>query len=95
MQLYDMSQLNNEPTCFQSHNLNCIDNILENRKTLFKTSKIFEIGLSDHHKLVSSIMTSGSFMGLLRKKICRYYKNFNLECFNIALKAELLLILPF
>ena len=95
MQLHNMYQLNNEPTCFQSHNLNCIDNILENRKTLFKTSKIFEIGLSDHHKLVSAIMTSGSFRDPLRKKICRYCQNFNLQCFNIALKTELLLILPF
>ena len=45
-----MSHLINEPTCFQSHDPTCIDNILANRKTMFKTSKSFESGLSDHHK---------------------------------------------
>ena len=29
-----MSHLINEPTCFQSHDLNGIDNILKNRKTV-------------------------------------------------------------
>ena len=49
MQLHDMSYVINELTFFQSHDRTCTDNILTNRKTMFKTSKTFESGLSDHH----------------------------------------------
>ena len=66
-----MSHLINEPTCFESHDPTCIDNILANQKTTFKTSKTFESALSDHHKLVPNIMKSGSFRGPPRKKINR------------------------
>ena len=89
MQLHDMFHPINEPTCFQSHDPTCIDNILTNRKDLFKTSKTFESGLSDHHKLVSTIMKSGNFSSPPRKKIYRSYKNFDFECFNTALKTKL------
>ena len=33
-------------------------------------------------------MMSGSFRGPPGKKISRSYKNFNFECFNIALKTK-------
>ena len=56
---------------------------------MFKTSKTFESGLSDHHKIVSTIMTSGSFRGPPRKKMYKFYKNFDFECFNITLKTKL------
>ena len=71
MQLHDMSYVINELTFFQSHDRTCTDNILRNRKTMFKTSKTFESGLSDHHKLVSTIIKSGSFRNPPRKR----YKN--------------------
>ena len=34
-------------------------------------------------------MKSGSFMGPPRRKIYRFYKNFDFECFNIFLKTRL------
>ena len=71
MQLHDMSYVINELTFFQSHDPTCTDNILTNRKIMFKTSKTFESGLSDHHKLVSTIIKSGSFRNPPRKR----YKN--------------------
>ena len=55
---------------------------------MLKTSKSFESSLSDHHKSVSTIMKSGSFMGPPRNKIYRSYKNFDLECFNTSLKTK-------
>ena len=82
MQLHDMSHLINEPTSFESHGPTYIGNILKSRKTMFKTSKTFENSLSDHHKLVPTIITSGSFRGPPRKNIYRSY-----ECFNIAWQA--------
>ena len=89
MQIYDLSPLIKEPTCFQSHNPTCIDNFLTNQKAMFKLGRLFETGLSDHHKLISVVMKSGIFRGPSRKKAYRSYKNFDLEHFNIALKSEL------
>ena len=86
MQLHDMSNLMNEQTCYQSHDPTCIGNILTNQKAMFKTAKTFESGLSDHYKLVLTIMKSAS---LLRKKIYSTYKKFVLKCFNIMLKTKL------
>ena len=82
MQIYDLSPLINEPTCVQSHNPTCIDNFLTNQKVMFKRSRLFETGLSDHHKLISVVMKPGVFRG-------PSYKKSNLKHFNIALKSEL------
>ena len=46
---------------------------------MFKTSKTFESGLSDNHKLVSTIMKPGGFRLPPRKKIFRSYKKLSLE----------------
>ena len=80
-ELQDMYYLNNDPTC--------TDNILASRKIMFNTSKTFENDLSDHHKLVSIIMKSGSFRDSPKYKLYRSYKNFDLECVNIVIKAKL------
>ena len=76
MQIYNLSPHIKEPTCFQSHNPTCIDNFLTNQKAMFKLSRLFETGLSDHHKLISVVMK-----GLPRKKVYRSYKNFCLGTF--------------
>ena len=57
----------------------CIDLILTNKKNLFKLSNTFETGILDHHKLVSTILKSGSFKGTPKIKIYRSYKKFELE----------------
>ena len=75
MQIYDLSPLIKEPTCFQSQNPTCIDNFQTNRKAMFKLNRLFETGLPDHHKL-------GIFRGPPRKKVYRSYKIFDLEHFN-------------
>ena len=56
---------------------------------MFKTSKTFESGLSDHHKLVSIITKPCGFRDPPRKNVCRFYKNFGFACFNTALKTKL------
>ena len=68
LQLFNLNALINSPTCYQSHIPTCIDHILTNQKSLFKFSKTFETGLSDHHKLISTTMKSGSFKGPPNKK---------------------------
>ena len=89
LQIYDLTALIKEPTCYQSQNPNCIDHFLTNRKALFKHCQTFETGLSDHHKLISTIMKSGIFKGPPKKKIYRSYKKFDHECFSNALREEL------
>ena len=63
MQAYNLNNLIKEPTCFQSNNPSQIDLILTNQKSMYKFSDTFETGLSDHHKLISTISKSGSFKG--------------------------------
>ena len=89
MEMYDLSPVIKEPICFQSHNPTCIDNFLTNQKAMFKVSRLFETGLSYHHKLISVVMRSGILCGPPWKKVYRSYKNFGLEHFNIALKNKL------
>ena len=89
MQIYNLSPLIKEPTCFQSHNPTCIDNFLTNQKAMFKFSRLFESGLSDHPKLISAVMKSDIFRGPPRKKVYSTYKIFALEHFKTGLKNEL------
>ena len=62
---------------------------MTNRKSLFKLSNAFETGLSDHHKLVSTIMISGGFKGAPIEKVYRSYKTFDVNNFKKTLKFEL------
>ena len=89
MQTYNLNNLINKPTCFQSNKPTCIDLILTIKKNLFKLSNTFETGISDHHKLVSTILKSGSFKGTPKMKIYKSYKKFELENLNRILKDEL------
>ena len=85
----NLNNVINKPTCFQSNTPTYIDVILTNKKDLFKLSNTFETGISDHHKLVSTILKSGSFKGTPKIKIYRSYKNFKLENFDRILKDKL------
>ena len=58
---YDLDSLIKKPTFYQSSTPSCIDLILSNRESLFKWSNTFETGLSDHHKLVFTVLKSGGF----------------------------------
>ena len=89
IQAYNLNNLINKATCFQSNTPTCIDLILTNKKDWFKSSNTFETGISDHHKLVSTILKSGSFKGTPKIKIHRSYKKFELENFNRILKDKL------
>ena len=46
---------------YQSHISTCLDHMLTNQRSLFKFSKTFETGLSEHHKIISISIKSGSF----------------------------------
>ena len=80
--LFNLESLINIPTCFQSKKPRCVDLILTNKKSLFKNSKTFEVGISDHHHLVLTSMRSQYIQGNPKIKFYRDYKSFNFESFN-------------
>ena len=53
---FDLESLINSPNCYKSTNPSCIDLILTNKKNHFMKSARFETGLSDHHKLITTIL---------------------------------------
>ena len=88
MQAYNLNNLINKPTCFQSNNPSQIDLILTNQKSMYTFSNTFETGLSNHHKFVSTISKSGSFKGTPRKGY-RFYKSFKIDNFKSILNQKL------
>ena len=89
MQVCNLNNLIKEPKCFQSNNPSQIDLILTNQKSMYKFSYTFETGLSDHHKLISTISKSGRFKGTPRIKVSRSYKSFNIDNFKSILNQKL------
>ena len=64
-------------------------NSLTNQNVPSLLTNTFETGISDYHKLVSTILKSGSFKGTPKIKIYMSYKKFELENFNGILKDKL------
>ena len=89
-----------EPTYFKSINPTCIDNFLTNKKTRFMKTLTFEMGVSDHHKLIGTMLRSTFAKGkptvaienLTIKSLKENYKNNYPQCqvlnhFNLHLKS--------
>ena len=76
MSSFDLESLINSPTCYKSTNPTCIDLILTNKKNHFMKSTTFETGLSDHHKLTTTILrkTKGNFKKLFYRDYERLTK---------------------
>ena len=56
---------------------------------MYKLSNIFETGISDHQKLISTVAKSGCFKGKQQGKIYRSYRSFNNETFKKKLSHKL------
>ena len=82
-QMYNLQNLINEPTCYKTpKNPSSIDMILTNRKHSFENSTTVETGLSDHHKMIITMM-KGKFKKKDPKIInFRCYKNFDDNLFR-------------
>ena len=89
IQTYDLSSLIKKPTCYESHTPSCIDLILTNRKHLLQLSNTFQTSLSNHHKLICTILKSGGYKGVPIEKIYRSYKTFHVDQFQKILKIKL------
>ena len=58
---FALSSLNIDPTCFKNlKNPSCIDPLLTNFKPGFMKTNTFETGISDHHKMISTIIKHNS-----------------------------------
>ena len=56
---------------------------------MYKHSNTFETGISDYHKLISTVAKSGSFKGRPRVKIYRNYRSFNIKTCKKTLSDNL------
>ena len=56
-EMYSLHNLIKEPTCYKNiNNPSSIDVILTNRKNSFQNSMALETGLSDHHKIILTVL---------------------------------------
>ena len=56
-QLYNLENLIKQPTCYKNAgNPTNIDVILTNKKEFFENSFVIETGISDHHKMVITVL---------------------------------------
>ena len=89
--IYNLKNLIKEPTCFtNAQHPTTIGLILTNKSESFQNSICIETGLSDHHKMIITVLKV-HFKKLNPIKIkYRNYKNFNLYYFKEKLKTSLL-----
>ena len=89
---YHLKNLISEPTCFKNAlNPSSIDVILTNRKSCFHDSKAIETGLSDHHKMILSVLKSNFEKRDPIEVHYRSYKNFDEISFRYDLSYALFL----
>ena len=89
-QRYNLHNLINEPTCYKNpNNPSSIDMILTNQINNFKNFKTIETGLSDHHKMIITMMKTK--FKKKEPKIVKYrsYKHFDDNIFREELKNAL------
>ena len=81
-QVYGCSNIVKENICYKNpENPSCVDLIITNRPISFKGTKTIETGLSDFHKMSSTIMKV--FYKKQKANVIRYrsYRNFDNEAF--------------
>ena len=75
---FDLESLIKIPTCYKSlSSPTSIDLMLTNKKNFFMKSTTFETGMSDFHKLTTTILRKTISKGNAKKIFCRDYKAFD------------------
>ena len=90
LDLYNLKNLVKDKTCFKSiKKPTCIDLFLTNCSKSFQHTKAISAGMSDHHKMIVTVMKT-TFMKVKPREITyRSYKNFDRVIFKEDLKNEL------
>ena len=87
---FALSPLNNDPTCFKnSKNPSCIDLLLTNFKPSFMKTSNYETGISDHHKMISTIMKLHFTRESPKTKYYRDYGKFDVDYFKFRAFSSL------
>ena len=84
------TSLNIGPTCFKNrNNLSCINLLLTNFKPTFMKTNILETGISDHHKVISTIMKLHFTRESPKTKYYRDYRKVDIDFFSSGLSHQL------
>ena len=89
--VYSLRNLVKQKTCFKNpENPSCIDLILANSPRSFQNSNVFETGLSDFHKLTTTVLKQ--YFPKLKPKVLNYrdYREFRNDEFRAQLDSEIL-----
>ena len=87
---YDLHNLIKEPTCYKNaDNPTSIDVILTNKKEYFTNNSAVETGISDHHKMVTTVLKVYVKKNTPVTINYRSYKNFDIAQFRNDLKENL------
>ena len=92
MDPFCLENLIKEPTCFQSTVPTTIDLIVTNQKGLFMKSIAYESGLSDFHKLTTTILRKSITKRKPRSILYRDYKIFDQKKFEDQFRSKLAFI---
>ena len=77
-------------TCFKSiENPSCIDLIITDKPGSFQYTNVFEAGILDHHKLVTTVMKAKFTKALPKYVHYHNYKNVNKQDFKLELRGNL------
>ena len=63
MNTFNLESLIKKPPYFQSTNPRCIDLILKNKKSLFKSTNVLEVGISYHHSFITTALRTQLIKG--------------------------------
>ena len=91
MSTYNLKSLVEQKTYFKNpDNWSCIGFILTNSPQNFQDSSVFETGLSDFHKLTTTVLKQ--YFSKTKPKIVNYrdYRNFRNDEFRTELHNEIL-----
>ena len=76
---FALPPLNIDPSCFKnSKNPSCIDLLLTNFKPSLMKTNLFETGISDHHKMISTSMKLHFTRGSCKTKYYQDYREFDI-----------------
>ena len=90
MDTFALSPLNINPTCFKnSKNSSCIDLLLRNVKPSFMKTNVFETGISDNHKIISTIMKLHFTRESSKTKYYQHNRKFDIDYFSSGLPRQL------
>ena len=88
--VYNVKNLITEPTCFKNPlNPSSIDVLLTNKFRSFQNSQTIKTGISDHHKLVVTVLKSFYHKQEPITVTYRDYKSFDKSKFHTELEVKL------